>query len=57
MGENPETWFFESEAKEIQKKFQADLKTLDVEIEERNEKESRKYTYQMPRNIPNRVGS
>ena len=57
MGENPETWFFEPKAKEIQKKFQADLKTLDTEIEKRNEKDNRKYTYQMPRNIPNSVGS
>ena len=56
MGENPETWFFEHEAKVIQHKFQSDLKLLDMEIEERNKNAFRKYTYQMPRNIPNSVG-
>merc|ERR1719376_298202 len=56
LGDVPETWFFEHEAKVIQNKFQSDLKLLDIEIEERNKKEFRKYTYQMPRNIPNSVG-
>jgi len=56
LGEIPETWFFEEDVKKIQKKFQEDLKHFDVELEERNNKLPRKYTYQMPRNIPNSVG-
>jgi len=56
LGDIPETWFYEEEVKKIQKKFQEDLKKLDMELEERNNKLPRKYIYQMPRNIPNSVG-
>jgi len=56
LGDIPETWFYEEDVIKIQKKFQEDLKNLDTEIEERNNKLPRKYTYQMPRNIPNSIG-
>ncbi len=55
LGDFPELWFFEKDAKDAQKRFKDELRAFEFEVKARNSKLPVAYIHQMPSKVPNSI--